>query len=98
MDLAYLKVFCDLGQLASFSKAAEKNHLSQSAVSQIVDLLEKRLGVDLVDRSERPLKLTAPGRTFAEGCRSLLDQYGELKAAVRDEHDQLEATVRVAAI
>ena len=98
MDLAYLKVFRDLGQLASFSKAAEKNHLSQSAVSQIVDLLEKRLGVDLVDRSERPLKLTAPGRTFAEGCQSLLDQYGELKAAVRNEHDQLEATVRVAAI
>jgi DNA-binding transcriptional LysR family regulator len=98
MQLESLKVFCDVGRLASFSRAAAENHLSQSAASQIVHQLEKQLGAQLIDRSERPLKLTAVGRAFAEGCKAILERYADLEASVRDAADQLASTVRVAAI
>jgi DNA-binding transcriptional LysR family regulator len=98
MQLESLKVFCDVGRLGSISVAAAENHLSQSAVSLIVHHLEKRLGVTLIDRSSRPLKATAEGKIFSEGCKRVLDQYFELEAAVRDTYQQLAMIVRVAAI
>jgi DNA-binding transcriptional LysR family regulator len=98
MQLESLKVFCDIGRLASFSRAAAENHLSQSAASQIVHQLEKQLGAQLIDRSERPLKLTAVGKAFAEGCKAILERYAELEASVRDAAHQAASTVRVAAI
>ena len=58
MQFEALKVFCDVARNQSFSRAADANRISQSAVSQIVNQLEKRLGVQLVDRSCRPLQLT----------------------------------------
>ena len=51
MQFEALKVFCDVARNQSFSRAADANQISQSAVSQIVNQLEKRLGVLLVDRS-----------------------------------------------
>src|SRR5262245_5002898 len=98
MQFESLKVFCDVARLKSFSLAASSNHLSQSAASQIVSQLEKRLGVDLVDRSTRPLELTTPGQAYYEGCKTLYDQYLELEAAVRVAQHKLETTVSVAAI
>jgi DNA-binding transcriptional LysR family regulator len=98
VKLDYLKVFCDVARHRSFSQAAAVNGISQSAASQTVRHLEGRLGVELIDRSTRPLQLTAQGRTYYEGCQRLLEQYGELEAAVRDAHAELAANVRVAAI
>ncbi len=98
MQLEALKVFCDLATSHSFSRTAEMNHLSQPTVTRIVHQLEARLGGLLIDRSKRPLQLTALGRAYYEGCKSLLDQYIELEASLRRDHDGLALTVRVAAI
>ena len=54
MQFEALKVFCDVARLRSFSEAAAVNDLTQSAVSQIVLHLERRLDVQLIDRSTRP--------------------------------------------
>src|SRR5262245_60740057 len=100
MQFEALKVFCDVARLRSFSQAAQRQDpvITQSAVSQVVSQLEKRLGVQLIDRSTRPLQLTTFGQTYYEGCRQLLEQYTELEATIRTAHSQLAGTVRVAAI
>jgi DNA-binding transcriptional LysR family regulator len=98
MQIEALQVFCDVARLRSFSRAGEANGITQSAVSQIVSHLEKRMGVRLVDRSVRPLQLTAAGLTYFEGCRDLLDRYAELEAAIRRAAVELPAVVQVAAI
>jgi DNA-binding transcriptional LysR family regulator len=93
-----LKLFCDIIRKESFSKAALANHVTQSAVSQMVGQLEKRLGVQLIDRSVRPLRLTDAGKVYYEGCRRLVELYTDLEASVRKSEGQLPRTVQVAAI
>src|SRR2546422_6931693 len=98
MPLEALKVFCDLVNFRNFSKTAEANDLSQPTVTRIVQELETRLGGQLIDRSKRPLQLTALGQAYYEGCKELLEQYLELEASLRREHEERAMTVRVAAI
>ena len=98
MQLDALKVFCDVARCRSFSLAAAANGRSQSAASQIVLQLEKRLEVQLINRATRPLQLTELGRVYFEGCQRILEQYQELEATIREAQDQLASTVRVAAI
>src|SRR5438552_2361905 len=73
MQLESLKIFCDVIRHRSFSHAAQLHDVTQSAVSQIVSQLEKRMKVKLIDRSTRPLRLTALGLTYYEGCKALLE-------------------------
>src|SRR5439155_371990 len=98
MQFESLKVFCDVARYRSFSQAAQANQLTQSAASQIVLQLEKRLEVQLIDRSTRPLQLTALGQAYYAGCKGLVEQYMELEASIRDAQAQIAATVQVAAI
>src|SRR2546421_11789022 len=101
MQIESLKVFCDVARLRSFSQAAQSQvplPITQSAASQVVSNLENRLGVQLIDRSTRPLQLTPLGQKYYEGCTALLEQYVELEASIRTAHAQLAGTVRVAAI
>jgi DNA-binding transcriptional LysR family regulator len=96
MQFEALKVFCDVARSRSFSQAALANDLTQPAVSRIVLELEKRLRVQLVNRATRPLQLTEAGQTYYEGCKALLEQYGELEARIRQAEMAVE--VQVAAI
>nr|MCS5630402.1 LysR family transcriptional regulator [Pirellulaceae bacterium] len=59
-----MKVFCDVVTRRSFSQAALDNQITQSATSQIINQLEKRLGVKLLDRSKRPFIVTDEGRQY----------------------------------
>jgi DNA-binding transcriptional LysR family regulator len=98
MQLETIKVFCDLINLGSFSKAAEANEVSQPTVSRLVHQLEERLGGQLIDRSKRPLQSTALGQAYYEGCKRLLEQYTELEISLRRAQGERSLTVRVAAI
>jgi len=98
MRLSYLKLFCDVASCRSFSEAALRNDVSQSAVSQTISQLEKELEVKLVDRSTRPLQLTREGQRYYEGCRNLLHEHDVLVASVRRSKTQGPATVQVVAI
>jgi DNA-binding transcriptional LysR family regulator len=73
-----LRIFCDVARLRSFSRAAELHDVTQSAVSQRLRSLEEELGVQLIDRSRRPLELTAEGLAYYRGCRRILARYDEL--------------------
>jgi len=98
MQIRALKVFCDVVRLRHFSQAAQLHGLTQSAVTQIVSLLERHMDVQLIDRSTRPLQMTTLGQTYYEGCKTLLEQFTELEASIRTAHAQLARIVRVAAI
>ena len=94
MQMAALKIFCDVARHRSFSQAALINHITQSAVSQTVSQLEDRIKVQLVDRSTRPLQLTPLGQSYYEGCKKLVEQFDELE----ERYHVLEADIRHARV
>ena len=64
MNLRHLKFFVMLTDDLNFSRAAERLHVAQPALSRQISLLEQRLGAQLFDRSVRPLRLTEAGVLF----------------------------------
>jgi DNA-binding transcriptional LysR family regulator len=72
MDTRYLKTLVATVETGSFSKAAEKLHLTQSAVSQRVKFLEERFGHKLLDRSGSKLALTSAGEMVMESAQRVL--------------------------
>ncbi|BEM33582.1 LysR family transcriptional regulator [Serratia marcescens] len=71
-DLSALPAFVAVAEGGSFAAAAEKLHLTRSAVSKIVSRLEARLGVMLFMRTTRSLSLTDEGALYYEHCRQAL--------------------------
>ena len=98
MDLSSLKLFRDIVQTRSFSRAAGMNGFSQSAASQQVQELERGLGVTLLDRSRRPLVVTPAGRLYADFCRDVLRRRVELDEALGLLKHASPGAVRVASI
>src|ERR1700684_2441881 len=74
------------------------NGISQSAATQHIQELEKRLGVQLLDRSTRPLGLTPGGKLYFELCRDVLRREEDFAAALDEIKAEAEGTVRVASI
>ncbi len=80
------------------SRGAQHCGVSQSAASQHVQEVERRLGVTLLDRSKRPLDLTAAGRIYHDFCRDVLRREEELTVALDAMKGAVEGTVRVVSI
>lgn len=74
------------------------NGISQSAASQHVQELERALGVELLDRSTRPLVVTPAGRLYGEFCRDILRRKEDFESALQRMRQEVEGTLRVAAI
>jgi LysR family transcriptional regulator, transcriptional activator of the cysJI operon len=92
------KLFRDVAHARSLSRAAAMNGISQSAATQHIQELEKRLGVQLLDRSTRPLGLTPGGKLYADLCRDVLRRGEDFVAALDEIKAEIEGTVRVASI
>lgn len=80
------------------SRGAAHCGVSQSAASQHVQEVERRLGVTLLDRSKRPMELTAAGKIYNDFCRDVLRREDELGLALESLKAQVEGAVRVASI
>src|SRR5579872_7310615 len=80
------------------SKGAVCCGMSQSAASQHVQDVERRLGLGLLDRTKRPLELTAAGKLYAEFCRDVLLREEEFHLALDGLKNEVEGVVRVASI
>jgi DNA-binding transcriptional LysR family regulator len=98
VTIVQLKVFRDIAQSSSISRAAVMNGISQSAASQNLKHLEKSLGVDLFDRSIRPLRLTPAGRLYLSACRDIVRRYDEVESQIDALKKELAGGVRVASI
>lgn len=93
-----LKVFRDIAQTRSISRAAELNHISQSAASQALKSLERELQLDLVDRRRRPVRLTQAGEALFDASRDLVRRFEQLDAQLGALREELAGVVRVASI
>jgi LysR family transcriptional regulator, transcriptional activator of the cysJI operon len=99
MHIESLKVFCDLIDSRSFSKAATKNFISQSAVSQQIRGLEDKFNRRLVERSRGGSVVpTATGMAFYQGCREIIDRWGALTEEMKGLGNIVSGQVRVATI
>ena len=98
MHLEALSIFCDVVRHQSFSRGAIASAVSQSAASQAVRQIEKRMGTQLIDRSKRPWKLTVEGKIFFKGSQEIVERYRELQDAIRRRQQPSGYTVRLASI
>ena len=98
MDIEQIKIFCDLAETRSFSKAASQNLVSQSAVSQQIKNLENQLKLQLIDRTCRPLTITQAGEIFFEGCRDIFNRYEELRNQLATLAQEITGSVTIAGI
>jgi DNA-binding transcriptional LysR family regulator len=98
MHIEMLKVFCDLADLQSFSRTAEKHLLSQSAVSQQLAQLELAHKCQLIDRKKRPIELTKAGQLFCQASKDMLDRYEQLKNELSTLQKSSVSRINVAAI
>jgi DNA-binding transcriptional LysR family regulator len=72
MDTKWLEDFVSLAETRSFSRSAEARHVTQPAFSRRIQALEAWAGVDLVDRSIFPTRLTPAGDTFLAQAHEML--------------------------
>ena len=98
MHIETLKVFCDLVESRSFSRAAVRNSITQSAVSQQVKNLETRFKAQLLRRSGKTLSPTPAGRLFYERSRTILDSFEQLHMEIKSIGQDMVGSVRVATI
>src|SRR4030042_461707 len=98
MHIEMLKLFCDLADMRSFSKTAEKNLISQSAVSQQLAQLELAHKCQLLNRKKRPSELTKAGQVFYQACKDMLERYEQFKNELRTLQKTSASRINVAAI
>lgn len=93
MELRHLEYFVAVAAELNFSRAAQRIHVVQSALSASVGRLEKELGVELFDRSRRQIALTAAGEVFLTHARDVVHTANRARASVDAFRDQLTGTV-----
>jgi len=98
MHLEILKIFCDLAELRSFSRTAEKHLLSQSAVSQQLAQLELLHKCQLINRKKRPIELTGAGRILYQAAKDMLERYEQLGSELNALKRSSVSRINVAAI
>jgi DNA-binding transcriptional LysR family regulator len=98
VELRHLEYFVAVAAELNFSRAAQRIHVVQSALSASVGRLEQELGVELFDRSKRQIALTPAGRVFLEHAREVMHTARRARTAVDAFRDQLTGTVTLGAL
>ncbi len=98
MQIESLKVFCDLAETESFTKAAQINHVTQSAVSQQISSLERQFKSLLIERSKKKFRLTREGQVLYEYSKQIIQTYEALHSKLQEIKDIISGTIRVATI
>src|SRR3954464_253624 len=83
MELRHLRYFVAVAQERNFTRAAEKLHIAQPPLSRQIHDLEAELGISLLDRDSRPLRLTEAGRLFYEHAILVLERVDDLRTMMR---------------
>ncbi|HSY42997.1 MAG TPA: LysR family transcriptional regulator [Candidatus Acidoferrum sp.] len=98
MQIESLKVFCDLAETESFTKAAQINGVTQSAVSQQISALERTFKSLLIERSKKKFRLTREGQTLYDYSKQIIQSYESLHSKLQELKDIISGTIRVATI
>src|SRR5258708_16069400 len=84
MQIETFKIFRDLVETGSFSKAAELNTITQSAVSQQIRALEKRFKTALIRRRKKNFSITPEGKALLQASQEILRTYENLGDRLRE--------------
>ena len=98
MQIDSLKVFCDLAETESFTKAAQINNVTQSAVSQQISALERAFKSLLIERSKKKFRLTREGQVLYDYSKQIIQTYESLHSRLQELKDIISGTIRVATI
>jgi DNA-binding transcriptional LysR family regulator len=98
MHLETLKVFCDIVETRSFSTAASKNFVTQSAVSQQIRMLEQRYGRQLLERTRGNVQLTPAGEVLYQASKEIVERYQDMEARLQAVTEVVGGTVRVGTV
>ncbi len=98
MQIESLKVFCDLAETESFTKAAQINDVTQSAVSQQISSLERLFNSLLIERSKKRFRLTREGQVLYDYSKQVVQTYNSLQARLEEIKEIVSGTIRVATI
>jgi DNA-binding transcriptional LysR family regulator len=100
MQIETLKIFCDLVETKSLSRAAERNFVTQSAVSQQVRGLEEKFKRRLLERMRggREVGLTEDGQVFYQESLQVVAAYAQLEERMRTLTGTVSGTVHVATV
>lgn len=98
MQIESLKVFCDLAETESFTKAAQINGVTQSAVSQQISALERQFKSLLIERSKKRFRLTREGQVLYEYSKQIIQSHDALQSRLQEIKDIISGTIRVATI
>ena len=98
MQIESLKMFCDLAETESFTKAAQINNVTQSAVSQQISSLERAFKSLLIERSKKKFRLTREGQVLYDYSKQIIQTYESLHSKLQELKDIISGTIRVATI
>src|SRR5437764_11390396 len=98
MQIESLKVFCDLAESGSFTKAAQINDVTQSAVSQQISSLERVFKSLLIERSKKKFRLTRAGQVLYDYSKQVIGTFEALQSKLQEIKDIISGTIRVATI
>ena len=95
MNTNQLKYFIAVADNHSFTKAAKQYYLTQTALTQQIQALEAQIGVQLIDRSSRPIELTPAGRAFYTEANDILNRFYAAVQNTRDASRGASGTLQI---
>ena len=98
MHLENFKIFTDLVESESFSRAAKTNGITQSAVSQQMRAMEKHFNVLIVDRGQKQFRLTREGRKVYESAQQFLRLYDQLSSELQEMRKVVSGSIHLSSI
>jgi DNA-binding transcriptional LysR family regulator len=98
MQIESLKMFCDLAETESFTKAAQISEVTQSAVSQQISSLERQFKSLLIERSKKKFRLTREGQVLYDYSKQIIQTYEALNSRLQEIKDIISGTIRVTTI
>jgi len=98
MQIDNFKIFADLVETKSFSKAARLNGVTQSAVSQQARSMEKHFASLLIDRSQKQFQLTREGKRVYQSAKEILHGYEKLQSELMEMRKVISGTIRISTI
>ncbi|MFZ4763432.1 MAG: LysR family transcriptional regulator [Roseimicrobium sp.] len=98
MQLDTFKIFCDLVETGSFSQAAARNDITQSAVSQQIRVLEGKFESSFFERGGKKFAVTPEGQIFDQAAREILAIYQSIGSRLHELHDVVSGPLRVSTV
>ncbi|GAA4653274.1 LysR family transcriptional regulator [Anaerocolumna aminovalerica] len=98
MDIKQLKYFLTIAEEGQITSAAKKLNMAQPPLSQQLKLLEEELGVKLVERGSRHLKLTDTGKILMNRARQILELTNSAVKEVKDFSKGLQGTLSIGTV